>query len=63
VYDILENLSSTFAMTYFGVPFHLMTWTNFLIFGKETLYIPYILLYIGFFLIVQMRILGSAKRK
>ena len=63
VYDLLENMSSTFAMTYFGMPFHLMTWTNFLIFGKETYFIPFILLYLGFFLIIQLRILGGAKPK
>jgi len=55
-------MSSTFAMTYFGMPFHLMAWNNFLIFGKQTFYIPYILLYLGFFLIIQLKILGGKKK-
>lgn len=49
-------------MTYFGIPFHLMSWSNFLIFGKETLFIPYILIYVGFILIVQLKIFGAKKK-
>lgn len=60
---MIENLSSTFAMTYFGVAFHLMTWTRIWIYLKETLFIPYILLYLGFFLVVNMKVLGKRSHR
>ena len=62
VYDQLENLGATFVMTYFGVPFHLMTWTRNWAYLKATLFLPYITLYILYFLIFQLKIFGHSKR-
>lgn len=63
LYNLLENAGSTFAMTYFGVGFHLMTWSRIHIYLQATYYIPYILLYLGFFLIVKVKILRIFNRK
>ena len=63
LYNLIENLSSTFAMTYFGVPFHLMTWARIWIYLQQTLFLPYILLYLAFFLVVNMKILGGKPKK
>ena len=57
---------SHFAMTYFGVAFHSMTWAKVQKYMIDTLFIPYILLYVTFFLIVKLKVLGkpvSAKKK
>lgn len=59
----IENALSTFAMTYFGMPFHLMTFTRFWIYIKSTYFLPYILLYIANYLIVQKRILSDKGKK
>lgn len=50
---------STFVVTYFGMPFHLMTFTRFLTYLRVSYYIPYIFLITGFILIVKMRILAD----
>lgn len=64
IYDILENLASTFAMTYFGMAFHLMTWERIWVYLTETYFVPYIALYLCFFLVCQMKILvGKRHRK
>jgi purine-cytosine permease-like protein len=50
-------------MTYFGMPFHLMTFARFWIYIKSTYFLPYILLYIANYLIVQRRILSDRVKK
>ncbi len=50
-------------MTYFGMPFHLMTFARFWIYIKTTYFLPYILLYIANYLIVQRRILSDKVKR
>ena len=61
-YGIIENIFSTFHMTYFGVPFHLMIWSKIWVFITNTDFIAFIALYIGFVLVCQMGVLGKSKR-
>lgn len=46
-------------MTYFGMPFHLMTFSRVWIYLKTTYFLPYILLYIANYLVVQKRIFST----
>ena len=62
IYNQLENLASTFVMTYFGVPFHLMTWTRNWVFLKTTYFLPYITAIILYFLFFKLRVFGNSKR-
>ena len=63
VYNILENIASTFAMTFFGVAFHIMTLERVWIFVKSVHFVPFIVLYIVFILVVKMGVLGKSKKK
>jgi hypothetical protein len=59
----VENFFSTFVMTYFGMPFHLMTFGRFWIYINTTYFLPYIILYIANYLFVWRRILLDKKKK
>ena len=63
LYDIIENMVSTFAMTYFGVPFHKMILGRVWTFVKATEFVAFIALYIVFFLIVEMGVFGRSKKE
>ena len=56
-------MASTFAMTFFGVAFHMMILERVWVFSKYVLFVPYVALYICFFLVVQMGVLGRSKKK
>lgn len=55
---------STFALCFYGVPFHLMVWSKIWIFlTSNVLFIPYIGLYIIYTLVCEVGILGKKKKK
>lgn len=57
--DQVENLFSTFVMTYFGMPFHLMTFDKVWIYLKTTYFLPYLLLYLANYLFVWKKIVSE----
>lgn len=57
--DQVENLFSTFVMTYFGMPFHLMTFDKVWIYVKTTYFLPYLLLYLANYLFVWKKIVSE----
>jgi hypothetical protein len=50
-------------MTYYGMAFHMMTWDKVWIYLKLSYFIPYVLLYIFFIAVVQLKILTPKKKK
>jgi lysophospholipid acyltransferase len=62
LFDLLESSLSMFAITYFGVTFHLMLWPKIWIFLKATLLLPYILLWLAFLLVVKLGVLGRPQK-
>jgi hypothetical protein len=60
---LVDNFLSTFVLTYFGMPFHLMTLNRFWTYAEVTYFIPYILLYIAYYLVAKMRILSDKPKK
>jgi hypothetical protein len=54
---------STFGMTFFGIAFHIMILERVWVSSKYVLFVPYVVLYIAFFLIVEMGVLGKSKKK
>ena len=63
VYNFIELVVSTFAITFYGVPFHLMVWSKIWTFIKVTNFIPFVGLYIFYTLICEVGILGRRKKK
>ena len=63
VYNGIELAVSTFAITFYGVPFHLMVWSKIWIFIQGNYIIPYIGLYIIYVSVCEMGILGKKKKK
>lgn len=50
-------------MTYFGMAFHLMTWDKVWISMKVTWFLPYIILYLSYFLIIIMKVFTPKHKK
>lgn len=61
--DLIQNFYSHFVLTYYGMAFHLMTWTRFWIYTKFTYGLPYITLYIAFYLITVKNVLGVKRQR
>lgn len=46
-------------ITYFGMPANLMTWDRVWIYLKVSYFLPYIALYVGFYLIAVRKVLSG----
>lgn len=61
--DLVQNFYSHFVLTYYGMAFHLMTWTRFWTYTKFTYGLPFIGLYIAFYLVTVKNVLGVKKQR
>lgn len=59
--NFVENIISHIVLTYFGMPFHLMTFDRFWTYARYTYFIPYIVLYAAFYLVVVAKVLSDKK--
>lgn len=54
--DYVESVISNYALHYFGVFFHVMTWQNIQMILVATKALPFVLLYISYALVVKMKL-------
>lgn len=59
ILGMMESLVWHYSIAYFGMAVPLLAWEKVKIYLAETYYIPYIILYAGFFLIIEMKILSK----
>lgn len=57
--DYLENMICMFVVMYFGVFFHVMTLENIIKILVGTYFIPFIVLYITYVLVVVVKVLSA----
>ena len=60
---MIENIVSTVCINYFGMAIHLMIWSKIQIYLWETYALPYLILYVIFFLVFKMNILAAPRKK
>jgi hypothetical protein len=48
-----------YSISYFGAAVPLLVWSKFKVYLAETYYIPYIILYVTYFLIMEFRIFSK----
>ena len=63
ILDVLENFTWQYAIAYFGAASPLLLWDKIKVYLAETYYIPCIILYITFFLVMKMNILSKILAK
>jgi lysophospholipid acyltransferase len=61
--NIVDNLLSSFVLTYFGMAFHLMTWDRVWTYLQISYFLPYILLYVAFYLICIQKVFSRKGKK
>jgi hypothetical protein len=59
----LENFTWQYAIAYFGAAVPLLLWDKIKVYLAQTYYIPYIILYITFILVMKMNILSKILAK
>ncbi len=61
--DWIENFVWQYSIAYFGAAVPLLVWDKVKVYLAETYYIPYIILYLSFVLVVWMNVLGRVLAK